>query len=251
MSNKKENLKDLVDIDNLKVPNHLAIIVDGNGRWAKEKGKTRSEGHKAGSKRLEKIVDYIYNKGSKYLSLYVFSTENFKRSKEEVNYLMDLFRISFKKFYDRLHENNIKILFSGRKYPLPKDIINMIEKIEEKTKNNTRGTLNFCLNYGGQSEIVDACKKFGKDLLNEKTKINELNEEVFNKYLYNDLPPVDFLIRTSGEQRISNFLLWQLAYAEFYFPNVYFPDFDKKEYDSALLVFNKRDRRFGGIKYEK
>jgi undecaprenyl diphosphate synthase len=250
MKSKTGKKIELIDIKDLTIPNHVAIIVDGNGRWAEKKGKTRSEGHKAGADRIEKISKYIFEKGTKYLSLFVFSTENFKRSKDEVDYLMDLFRIQFKKIYNRLHKENIKIVFSGREHPLSSDIIKMMNEIEEKTKNNDKGTINFCLNYGGRAEIVDACKKFSNDVTKKKIKPEDLNEEVFNSYLYNDLPQVDFLIRTSGEQRISNFLLWGLSYAEFYFPDTCFPGFNEKEYDLALLVFNKRNRRFGGIKYE-
>lgn len=227
--------------NNLIIPNHVAIIVDGNGRWATERGLTRLDGHDAGFENLKTICKYALNEGVKYLSLYVFSTENFKRDKREVNHLMDLFVLMFKKDKDYFIKNNIKVLFSGADEPLPKKVITARDKLIELTKNNTGGVVNFCLNYGGRREIVDACNKIVKE---GKT----VTEEEFSKYLYNDLPDVDLMIRTSGELRLSNFLLWQNSYAEFYFPKVYFPAFTTKDFDKAILEYNKRDRRFGGIK---
>ena len=185
-----------------------------------------------------------------YISYYVFSTENFKRSKEEVDFLMNLFSTSFKKYAKKLHKNNIKIIFSGRKEPLPQKVIDASLEITEMTKNNTGGIVNFCLNYGGQAEIIDATKKIAQDVKDGKINIEDITISNYKSYLYQDLPELDFLVRTSGEHRISNFMLWQLSYAEFYFPEVCFPDFDENEFDKALLVYNKRDRRFGGINYE-
>lgn len=231
----------------MNIPNHVGIIVDGNGRWATKQGKIRSEGHLAGSKNLDKLCKYIFDKGIKVLSLYVFSTENFKRSKEEVNYLMNLFIEKFKHDFKTLNKKGIKIIFSGRREPLKKEILDIIDDITFKTKNNTNGILNFCLNYGSHAEIVDACKKIMLDNIN----IEYINEEIFKKYLYNDLPDLDLLIRTGGEIRLSNFMLWQAAYAELYFTDTLFPDFDSKEFDLAIESYNKRDRRFGGINYEK
>lgn len=230
-------------MEELKIPNHVGIILDGNGRWAKERGKKRSYGHLQGFNNLKKLSKYIFKKGVKVLSLYCFSTENFKRDQEEVDYLMNLF---VSKFKDLLTLKDVKIVFSGiRKYPLPENVIKAIEEVEEATKNNNKHILNLCVNYGGQSEIVDATKKISKEVQEGNIKIEDINIELFNKYLYQDLPPMDFLIRTSGELRISNFMLWQISYSEFYFPNTYFPDFDEKSFDEALLVYNKRDRRFG------
>ena len=231
----------------LKIPNHVGIIVDGNGRWASERGLSRSAGHAKGASNLEKISIYAINLGIKYLSLYVFSTENFKRSKEEVDYLMDLFVNKFKSSSKKYNKENIKVIFSGRKDNLNKDVIDTMKSIEKETKNNTKGVINFCLNYGSQYEIIDAVKK----LYNAKVDINNLDIETFNKYMYNELPPLDLVIRTSGEERLSNFMLWQSAYAEFYFPKTYFPAFGKKDFDLAIEKYNMRDRRFGGIKYEK
>lgn len=237
-------------MDNLKIPNHVGVIVDGNGRWAKERGLTRSDGHKAGVENLEHLFTYMINRGVNVISAYIFSTENFKRSEAEVKYLMDMIVKKFKLYSKKYNKENIKIIFSGRKDGLRSDVIEVINALEDKTKNNTKGIINFCLNYGGHAEIIDATKKIYNDINNGVLSINELNDEIYAKYLYQDLPPIDLLIRTSGENRISNFMLWQISYAEFYFPKTYFPDFDEKEFEIALLEYNKRDRRFGGIKYE-
>lgn len=237
--------------DKLNIPNHVAIILDGNGRWAQEKGMTRSEGHFHGFNNLEKLADYIFEKGVNILSVYAFSTENFKRSKQEVDYLMNLFSEGFKRYSKRLSKKNIKIVFSGRREPLPKKVLQIIDKVTEDTKNNTEGIFNICVNYGGQFEILDAVHKLIKDVENKKIKKEEIDLAKLNAYMYQDLDPVDLMIRTSGENRLSNFLLWQNAYAEFYFPKVYFPAFDEKEFDKAIIEFNQRNRRFGGIKYEE
>lgn len=229
--------------------NHIGIIVDGNGRWAKEKGKSRSEGHKAGAETLEKIILYINEKKiAKYLSLYVFSTENFNRSPEEVNYLMELFMKWFKKCKAKYKNANIKVLFSSQKEFLKPEIVKAIDELEEATKDNTGLVVNFCLSYGGRQEIVDATKKIATDVLEKKLNINDINEELFKKYLYKNLPDIDFLIRTSGENRVSNFMLWQISYAEMYFPKVYFPDFTPEQLEKGVKEYEKRDRRFGNVK---
>ena len=233
-----------MDYKDLKIPNHVAIIVDGNGRWAKERNLPRSKGHDEGFKNLKKLGLYIFSKGIKYLSVYVFSTENFKRDKKEVEHLMNLFVLMYKKDKDFFMKNNIKVVFSGRDEPLPKKVIEARDKLTEMTKNNTGGVFNVCLNYGGRAEIVDAAKKIVKDNINP----DKITEESFKKYLYQDLPDVDFMIRTSGELRLSNFLLWELSYAEFYFPDIKFPAFTESDFDDAILIFNKRDRRFGNAK---
>lgn len=233
-----------MDYTGLKLPNHVAIIVDGNGRWAKERNLPRTKGHDAGFKNLKELGTYIFSKGIKYLSVYVFSTENFKRDKAEVDHLMDLFVMMFKKDKDFFMKNNIKVVFSGRDEPLPKKVIEARDKLTEMTKNNTGGVFNVCLNYGGRAEIVDATKK----IIEAGVKAEDITEETYKKYLYQDLPDVDFMIRTSGELRLSNFLLWEVSYAEFYFPETKFPDFSKEDFDDAILAFNKRDRRFGNAK---
>ena len=230
--------------ENLKIPTHVAIILDGNGRWAKEKGKKRTEGHKEGYKTLKKISKYILHNGTKYLSVFAFSTENFSRPEEEVNYLMNLFIQGFKKDSKFFNEENIRVIFSGRKEPLRPDVIEAMRVMEKDTLNNTGGILNICLNYGGRAEIVDAVNKI---IASGKKNITESD---FSTYLYTNLPDIDLMIRTSGELRISNFMLWQLSYAELYFPKWYFPDFLEEEYDKALIEYTKRDRRFGGLKNE-
>ena len=239
-----------MDYSNLKVPNHVAIIVDGNGRWATEKGMTRSEGHNEGFLNVKKLSAYIFSKNIKYLSAYLFSTENFKRSKKEVDFLMNLLVGKLKEILEFCHEEKIKAVFSGRKENLSDKVIKAMIKIEEETKDYQSRVFNICFNYGGHAEIVDATKKIVKDVENGKLDINDLDENTFSKYLYHNLPPVDLMIRTSGEQRLSNFMLWQNSYAEFYFPKTYFPDFDEKEFDKAIVEYTKRDRRFGGINYE-
>ena len=226
-------------MNNIIVPNHVGIIMDGNRRWAKEKNKKTIEGHLAGANRIISLAKYIFDKGVKYLSIYAFSTENFNRSAEEVSYLMGLIIKFFNVRVNELHDYNIKIVVSGLRDKLSKDVLKCIDNVVELTKNNTDGVLNVCLNYGGRREIVDAVNKI-------KEANITVTEETFGKYLYNDLPDLDFVIRTSGEERISNFMLWQISYAEFYFPKVYFPDFDEKEFDKALEIYNNRNRRFGG-----
>ena len=225
--------------------NHLAIIVDGNGRWAKSIGKIRSYGHLKGYENLKKIINYVNdNLDIKYISLFVFSTENFKRSKDEVDYLMNLFKKGFKEEKDVYIKKTMKVVFSYKKEGLSKDIISIIEEVESSTKDNTGLVVNFCLNYGGRSEIVDACKK----IIDDKIDKNDITEDLFKDYLYNKLPDIDLMIRTSGEQRISNFMLWSLSYSELYFTKTYFPAFTTTELLEIIDDFNNRDRRYGNAK---
>lgn len=233
--------------DIMNIPNHVAIIMDGNGRWATKRGLKRSAGHLEGSKILEKTGLYILNKGVKILSVFAFSTENFKRSDEEVNYLMDLFTEMFTKKYKQFKKQGIKVIFSGRRHPLRDDVLKAMDKLQDETKDNKNGILNICLNYGGQEELIDASCKIAKDYKEGMLKLEDLNKETFAKYLYNDLPPIDLLIRTSGEERVSNFMLYQMAYSEMTFPSTLFPDFTEKEFDKALEEYQKRNRRFGGV----
>lgn len=236
----------------MKIPNHVGFIIDGNGRWARARGLTRSEGHLEGSENLRELSKYIFNKGVKVFSVYAFSTENFKRSKQEVDFLISLFVKDFKTYQHEMNKENIKIVFSGiRKEPLPKDVIAIMEEVEETTKNNTAGIFNICINYDSQWEIVEATKKMIKDVQEGKLNADEINKEVVNSYLYQELPPIDLLIRTSGEYRLSGFMLWQASYAEFYFPTTHFPAFKNEDFDEALEVYNNRDRRFGGINEKK
>lgn len=230
---------------NLKIPYHVGIILDGNGRWATERGLKRSEGHKAGFETLKILSKHVFTRGVKVLSVFAFSTENFNRTKDEVDYLMNLFLKGFKSSIKEFNKNNIKVVFSGRKEPLSDKVYKSMKSLEKETLNNTGGILNICLNYGGQTEIVDTTKKLINDVLDGKLKTEDITPEIFMKNLYNDLPPIDFLIRTSGEIRVSNFMLFSLAYAEMYFPLTYFPDFKEDEFDKALEEYTKRDRRFG------
>ena len=230
-------------MDNL--PTHIGIIMDGNGRWATNQGLKRSMGHKAGADNLEKLLDHIFNLGIKYVSIYAFSTENFKRSQDEVDYLMNLFVKMFsikKKIFIR---NGLRVLFSGRRDNLREDVRNSLIKLEEVTSNLKKGTLNICLNYGGRYEIIDMTKKIASLVKEDKLNIDDIDEVLVNKYMYQELPPLDFVIRTSGEQRISNFMLWQASYAEYYFPKTLFPDFTPEEFDKALEEYLSRHRRFG------
>ena len=235
-------------MNKMKLPNHVGIIMDGNGRWATEKGRPRTDGHREGANTLKELVIHMNELGIKYASVYAFSTENFKRSKTEVDFLMNLFVEIFDKEFDSIIDNNVKLVFSGREKPLSKKILEIMRKTEEKSKNNTGLVLNVCLNYGSRSEIVDMTKEIASMYKDGEISLDDIDEELIRKNLYNDLPDVDYLIRTSGELRLSNFMLYQVSYAEFYFTNTYFPDFHNDEFDKAILDFNNRDRRFGGVK---
>lgn len=234
----------------MKVPNHVAIIMDGNGRWAEKRGLKRSAGHLEGSKTLEKLAVHAIDMGVSVLSVYAFSTDNFKRDQEEVNYLMDLVVKYFNTKFEKINKKGVKVLVSGRKNNLRSDVIKAINNIEEKTKNNTAGILNICLNYGGQEEIIDGAIKLAEDIKNG-LDISNFKREDFYHYLYHDLPPIDLLIRTGGELRVSNFMLYEMSYSEFYFTNTYFPDLDKSEFNKALFIYENRDRRYGGIHDKK
>jgi len=230
------------------IPKHVGIIMDGNGRWATERGMKRSEGHKEGGKTLERLALYAKKLGIEVLSVYAFSTDNFKRSQEEVDFLMNLLIYYFKEKLDRVCKDGIKIVFSGRREPLRKDVLDAMDSIVEKTKNNTACILNICLNYGGQEEIVDASLKIADDINNGIINKEELNRENYFKYLYQDLPPIDLLIRTGKEHRLSNFMLYQAFYAEIYFVDTYFPDFLEEDLKEAIEYYSNRDRRFGNVK---
>lgn len=236
----------------MKIPQHVAIILDGNGRWAKAKGKPRNYGHAQGSKNVEKICEEAWRMGIKYLTVYAFSTENWNRPQAEVDALMTLLRNYMKTCLKTAEKNDMKIRVIGDKTSLDDDIKNRIEELEEATKNN--GGLNFtiALNYGSRDEMIRAARKMGQDCAEGRLKPEEITEEVFESYLDTaGIPDPDLLIRTSGEQRLSNYLLWQLAYTEFYFTDIPWPDFDKHELEKAIEQYNRRDRRFGGIKEEE
>ena len=224
----------------LNVPNHIAIIMDGNGRWAKNQNKPRVFGHKAGANTLRKIMEYCNKIGVTYLTVYAFSTENWKRSQEEVDALMFLFKSYIKSERENLLKNKIRFMVSGREEGVNPSLMEAIKELEEVTSKDYEMTLNIAFNYGGRAEIIDAVNKILKD---GKASVTE---EEFSKYLYNDIPDPDLVIRTSGEFRISNFLLWQIAYSEIYITDKYWPDFNEEEMDKALLSYSKRERRFGG-----
>ncbi len=224
------------------VPEHIAIIMDGNGRWAKEKGKPRSFGHFHGTDNVRNIAIKANDMGVKVLTLYAFSTENWKRPKEEVEYLMGLPAIFIEKFLAELMEKNIRIETIGDISVIPEKTLKVLQKAIDDTKNNTAMTLVFAMNYGGRDDIVRAANACIKD------GITELTEEDISSHISTaKYPEIDLLIRTSLDYRLSNFLLWQLSYAEMYFVDCYWPDFDGEQFEKAIVEFNKRDRRFGGL----
>lgn len=235
------------DLDGLKIPAHVAIILDGNGRWAKAHGVPRSMGHKEGCTTLEGILEDAARMGIQYLTVYAFSTENWKRSAEEVDALMQLFRYYTKKILKKACDNNIRIKMIGERSRFDADLIESINGLEEATKDNTGMTFVFAVNYGGRDEIVRGAKKLLADYKEGKFEVDKLDETMFSSYLDTaGMPDPDLLIRPSGELRLSNFLLWQSAYTEFYFSNVLWPDFHREELVKAIEHYNQRDRRFGG-----
>ena len=226
------------------IPKHIAIIMDGNGRWAKEKGKLRVEGHKKGAENIEKIIDYSIKLGVKYLTVYAFWTENWKRPEAEVKALMKLFAKYLDDKKEELKKQGVKLLVTGTEENIPNKLLKKIRNTEEYLSDCNQITFNIAFNYGGRKEIVDGINK----ILKENRGNEEINEEEFKKYMYRpEIPDPELVIRTSGEFRVSNFLLWEIAYSEFYVTNVYWPDFDEREYDLAIASYNKRDRRFGGV----
>ena len=228
-----------------KLPDHIAIILDGNGTWAKKRGLKRTDGHKEGAKTLSKIAKYASDLNLKYLTVFGFSTENWKRDKEEVDYLMRLLAVMIRVHKNKIVEHNIKLRVIGTYDRLTTEQIKMIEEVKEATKNCTGLNLTVAFNYGSHEEIVTAVKNIIKDGMNQ----DDITEDVINSYLYTkELPPVDLLIRTSNQIRISNFLLWQIAYSELLFMDVLWPDFTEEDLNKAIIEFNKRDRRYGGIK---
>ena len=228
-------------------PKHIAFIMDGNGRWAKKRLMPRTYGHKNGCEAIIKVLRACRDFNINYVSLYAFSTENWKREKEEVSYLMSLIDEYFTKYLDKLVEGNVKVIISGFSDNLPENVKTVIDNIVNATKDNTGQVLNLCFNYGSKKELVMATKSIAKDVLNGKLKIDDINEDTISNNLFTKgLPEVDLMVRSSGEQRISNFLLYQIAYAELYFTKVYWPDFDKDVVYECLKEFEKRQRRFGG-----
>lgn len=242
----EENIEQLVDMENL--PEHIAIIMDGNRRWAKKNGLTTPEGHKAGAENLKKIAKFANQIGIKYMTVYAFSTENWKRSQEEVGAIMKLLKFYILDFF-KSYDSNIKIKVLGRKSDLSKELQEAIKKVEEKTKNNTGLILNICFNYGGRDEIINATKRIAEKVIDGKLKIEDINENTISNALYTEgQPDPDLLIRTSGEERISNFLLWQISYSELVFTEKYWPEYDEEELLNSIQKYQKRTRRFGGNK---
>lgn len=235
-------------MEQLNVPQHVAIILDGNGRWAKKKHLPRNMGHVQGSKTVERIIEDAYDLGIKYLTVYAFSTENWKRPQDEVDALMKLLRDYLKNCIKRANKNNMKVRVIGDVTGLSQDLQEKIIELEEASKNNTGINFTIALNYGSRDEMVRAMKQMTADVQAGRLTQEEITEDIFQHYLdTRELPDPDLMIRTSGEERLSNFMLWQLAYTEFYFTDVLWPDFNKKELKKAIKYYNERDRRFGGI----
>lgn len=246
---KKEEL--LREIEKKPLPNHIAIILDGNGRWAKKRGLSRNLGHKAGAKNLYTIVKYAYELGIKAVTVFAFSTENWNRPEDEINYLME----EALKFKDEYRENikkyHFRVNIIGERERLNDDILKLIDESNEATKDNDEFYFTICLNYGSRQEITSAVKHIVEDIEKGMLTKEDIKPELIESYLYtNELPPLDLLIRTSGEQRISNFLLWQLAYTELYFTKTYWPDFSRVDLLEAIYHYQNRKRRFGGLDKE-
>lgn len=236
----------------MNVPQHIAIILDGNGRWAKAKGMPRNYGHAQGSKNVERICEEAWRMGIKYLTVYAFSTENWNRPQSEVDALMKLLRNYMKTCLKTAAKNDMKVRVIGDKTALDDDIRERIGELEEASRNNNGLNFIIALNYGGRDELVRAARALAKDCADGKVAPDEIDEKRYASYLDTaEIPDPDLLIRTSGEQRLSNYLLWQLAYSEFYFTDTPWPDFTKEELIRAIEYYNSRDRRFGGIKEEQ
>ncbi len=234
------------------IPNHIAFICDGNGRWATAQGKKRTYGHKMGEKVFEPVVNYLLKQGVSTITFFVFSTENWKRSEEEVNYLMERFEYGLKSQADMAMKKNLRIRILGRRDRISKKILTLIEKIEKDTSENTAGTLCFCLDYGGQNDIAEAGKQIALDAKNGIIEPENINEEIFGSYLPDaDIIPIDLVVRTSMERRISNFMLWHLAYSELVFIPEYWPEMNEKILARILDDYQNRDRRFGGLNEKK
>ena len=240
--------KSLAQVDRTKMPQHMAIIMDGNGRWAKKRGLPRTAGHRYGVEALRKVIEASVELKLPILTVYAFSTENWKRPKEEVNVLMNLIVEYLQKEIDELHRQNIKIRTIGSIKELPLEAREELAQAEKRTAQNTGLLLNVALNYGGRMEILEAARAVARGVESGALKSSDVTEELFASYFYTaGQPDPDLLIRPSGEFRISNFLLWQLAYAELYFTDIYWPDFNKAEFYRAILNYQGRNRRYGGV----
>ena len=230
------------------VPNHIAIIMDGNGRWAKKRLLPRTAGHAAGAEAFRRIASYCRSIGVKYLTVYAFSTENWKRSEKEIAGIMKLLGTYLKEAIQDMEKNHVRFKFFGDLSRLSPDLQKLCQDAEERSKAYNEVQVNFCLNYGGRDELVKAAQAFARDVAEGKRKPEELTEDLFSGYLYSaDVPDPELIIRPSGEQRTSNFLLWQSAYSEYVFLNVLWPDFGPADLDEAIAQYNQRNRRFGGV----
>jgi undecaprenyl diphosphate synthase len=233
------------------IPQHIAIIMDGNGRWAKKRRMPRTFGHKKGSENLKDVAIYCNELGIKALSVYAFSTENWKRPQAEVDYLMNLPKEFEELFRGQFEEHDIRVMFSGRRDRFPEHVTELMNRVEEKTKARKGLVLNICFDYGSHTEMLQASQSISEDVKNGTLNVKDIDEVAVSSRLYTkDLPPLDLLIRTSGERRISNFLLWQLAYSELYFAKVHWPAFNQRQLLKAIDDFQSRNRRFGGLKGE-
>lgn len=240
-----------VDLSRDRLPQHVAIIMDGNGRWAREKGLPRNEGHRVGIDKIREMLQMCLDLGIKFLTIYAFSCQNWKRPREEVRFLMKKFETYLDNEVRDLQKKGIRLRVIGRREELPRNLQKKIEKTMRMTQNNDRVQLNLAINYGGQEEIVDAAKKIAGEIKKGTLVSGQIDVNLFRKYLYTeDQPYPDLLIRTSGEQRISNFLLWQIAYTELWITHVLWPDFGKEEFIKAITDYARRKRRFGGLEEE-
>lgn len=242
-------MKKIIDGEELNIPTHVAVIMDGNGRWAKKRLMPRNFGHKAGAKVVEQICEDAYNLGIQYLTVYAFSTENWKRSVEEVTGIMNLLRSYLTDCIERASRNNMRVRVIGDRSALDQDIVDKIDTLEKQTACYDGLNFTIALNYGGRDELLRAVRHMTEDVQNGKLRDTEIDETTFSRYLDTwDIPDPDLLIRTSGELRLSNFLIWQLAYTEFYFTDVLWPDFTVEELKKAIRYYNGRERRYGGVK---
>ncbi len=246
VNNFMELLLDKINPDN--IPQHVAIIMDGNGRWARKRGLLRTGGHRRGIRAIRSVLEACDKIGIKYITLYAFSSENWTRPKREVNMLMNLLLQTLEEEVTKFMKNNIRLKIIGNKKKLPEKVQEALDKVTNLTKNNQKAVLTIALSYGAQDEIIRAVKKIAEAVKKGTLPIEQIDKKTLTRYLYTyDLPMVDLLIRTSGEQRVSNFLLWQIAYAELYFTKVLWPDFQKEDLYHAVLSYQQRERRYGKI----
>ena len=249
LKNRSRRFKERTGLESLKIPLHLAVIMDGNGRWAKKRGLPRSAGHRAGAENLENVCRLCVHYGIKYLTVYAFSTENWSRPEDEVNTLMDLFIEFIHRFDAKMAEEGIRLRFAGDIGSLPERLQQTIASAEVESRHRDKLQLIIAINYGGRRELAQACRRIAEDACAGRIQPDQINEELVQSALYvSDIPDPDLVIRPSGEQRLSNFLIWQSAYSELWFSDVLWPDFSQEHLSAALQAFTTRDRRFGGVK---